>query len=87
MVVHFLTAVLHSHKTYSKSSITSGMPLKICSMFQAIDVLNGIAWDEENNRLFVTGKLWPKLYEIKLRPVDGPPDGSVERLCPRASFY
>ncbi|EMS64756.1 Glutaminyl-peptide cyclotransferase [Triticum urartu] len=53
----------------------------------AIDVLNGIAWDEENNRLFVTGKLWPKLYEIKLRPVDGPPDGSVERLCPRASFY
>ncbi|KAF7046398.1 hypothetical protein CFC21_055430 [Triticum aestivum] len=53
----------------------------------AIDVLNGIAWDEEKNRLFVTGKLWPKLYEIKLRPVDGPPDGSVERLCPRASFY
>uniref|UniRef100_M8C0J6 Glutaminyl-peptide cyclotransferase n=1 Tax=Aegilops tauschii TaxID=37682 RepID=M8C0J6_AEGTA len=52
-----------------------------------IDVLNGIAWDEEKNRLFVTGKLWPKLYEIKLRPVDGPPDGSVERLCPRASFY
>uniref|UniRef100_M8AHC2 Glutaminyl-peptide cyclotransferase n=1 Tax=Aegilops tauschii TaxID=37682 RepID=M8AHC2_AEGTA len=52
-----------------------------------IDVLNGIAWDEENDRLFVTGKLWPKLYEIKLRPVDGPPDGSVEKLCPRASFY
>jgi hypothetical protein len=35
----------------------------------------------------VTGKLWPKLYEIKLRPVNGPPDGSVEKLCPRASFY
>ena len=29
-------------------------------------VLNGIAYDEENDRLFVTGKLWPKLYEIKL---------------------
>ncbi|XP_044978215.1 glutaminyl-peptide cyclotransferase [Hordeum vulgare subsp. vulgare] len=52
-----------------------------------IDVLNGIAWDEENDRLFVTGKLWPKLYEIKLRPVDGLPDGSVEKLCPRARFY
>ncbi|KAG8094155.1 hypothetical protein GUJ93_ZPchr0012g21156 [Zizania palustris] len=52
-----------------------------------IDVLNGIAWDEEHGRLFVTGKLWPKLYEIKLRPVDGPQDGSVERLCPKASFY
>lgn len=49
----------------------------------ALDVLNGIAWDEENNRLFVTGKLWPTLHEIKLRPVDGPPDGSVEKLCPR----
>ncbi|KAL3630641.1 hypothetical protein CASFOL_023625 [Castilleja foliolosa] len=31
-----------------------------------IDVLNGIAWDQEQNRLFVTGKLWPKLYEIKV---------------------
>jgi glutamine cyclotransferase len=31
-------------------------------------VLNGIAYDAENDRLFVTGKLWPKLFEIKLRP-------------------
>ena len=30
------------------------------------DVLNGIAWDAENERLFVTGKLWPKLYEIRV---------------------
>jgi glutaminyl-peptide cyclotransferase len=30
------------------------------------DVLNGIAYDEENDRLFVTGKLWPKLFEIRL---------------------
>jgi glutamine cyclotransferase len=30
------------------------------------DVLNGIAYDAENNRLFVTGKLWPWLFEIKL---------------------
>jgi glutaminyl-peptide cyclotransferase len=32
------------------------------------DVLNGIAYDEEKKRLFVTGKLWPKLFEIKLMP-------------------
>jgi len=32
------------------------------------DVLNGIAYDAENDRLFVTGKLWPKLFEIKLQP-------------------
>lgn len=30
------------------------------------DVLNGIAYDKENNRLFVTGKHWGKLFEIKL---------------------
>jgi len=34
-----------------------------------VDVLNGIAYDAEHNRLFVTGKLWPKLYEIKLTPL------------------
>jgi len=28
------------------------------------DVLNGIAYDEKNDRLFVTGKLWPKVFEI-----------------------
>lgn len=32
------------------------------------DVLNGIAYDEEGDRIFVTGKLWPKLFEIKLVP-------------------
>ncbi len=31
-----------------------------------VDVLNGIAYDAENDRLFVTGKLWPKLFEIEL---------------------
>lgn len=30
------------------------------------DVLNGIAYDQEGNRVFVTGKKWPKLYEIKI---------------------
>ena len=30
------------------------------------DVLNGIAYDAEHDRLFITGKLWPKLFEIKL---------------------
>jgi glutamine cyclotransferase len=30
------------------------------------DVLNGIAYDAKGDRLFVTGKKWPKLYEIKL---------------------
>ena len=31
-------------------------------------VLNGIAYDAAADRLFVTGKLWPKLFEIKVIP-------------------
>lgn len=33
-----------------------------------VDVFNGIAYDAVNRRLFVTGKFYPKLYEIKLIP-------------------
>jgi len=31
-------------------------------------LLNGSAYDSAHKRLFVTGKLWPNLYEIKLAP-------------------
>lgn len=30
------------------------------------DVLNGIAYDEAGKRLFVTGKMWPKLFEVEI---------------------
>ena len=33
---------------------------------QPVDVLNGIAFDPATGRIFVTGKLWPKLFEIKV---------------------
>jgi glutamine cyclotransferase len=33
---------------------------------EPVDVLNGIAYDAEAGRLFVTGKWWPKLFEIEL---------------------
>jgi glutamine cyclotransferase len=36
------------------------------------DVLNGIAYDAKGDRLFVTGKDWPKLFEIQLRASLGP---------------
>lgn len=32
------------------------------------DVLNGIAYDSEADRLFITGKRWQRLYEIRLLP-------------------
>jgi glutamine cyclotransferase len=35
---------------------------------QGVDVLNGIAYDAAGDRLFVTGKLWPKIFEIKIVP-------------------
>jgi len=31
-------------------------------------VMNGIAYDSAGRRLFVTGKLWPKVFEIRVRP-------------------
>ena len=34
-----------------------------------LDVLNGIAYDKKNDRLFVTGKYWPELFEIELIPI------------------
>lgn len=53
------------------------------------DVLNGIAWDEEKRRLFVTGKLWPKLYEIEVLPA--PPSMTLptaRRMCiPNRNFF
>lgn len=30
------------------------------------DVLNGIAYDDEDGKIYLTGKNWPKLYEVKL---------------------
>ena len=33
------------------------------------DVLNGIAYDSATDRLFVTGKLWPKLFQVRLKRV------------------
>jgi glutaminyl-peptide cyclotransferase len=42
--------------------------LSAADLSQPVNVLNGIAYDAEHNRLFVTGKLWPKLFAIKLVP-------------------
>ena len=47
----------HNLKTninYDKESVQEGA------------VLNGIAWDSTSNRLFVTGKLWPKVLEVTM---------------------
>ncbi|MEX2344300.1 MAG: glutaminyl-peptide cyclotransferase [Balneolaceae bacterium] len=33
----------------------------------SVNTLNGIAWDAENDRIFVTGKLYPNVFEIEIR--------------------
>jgi glutaminyl-peptide cyclotransferase len=33
---------------------------------EPVDVLNGIAYDSKGDRLFLTGKLWPKLFQVEL---------------------
>jgi glutaminyl-peptide cyclotransferase len=40
--------------------------LPVSEMVNAESVLNGIAYDAEHDRLFVTGKQWPAVFEIKL---------------------
>ena len=47
--------------------------LPAADRLRGVDVLNGIAWDEAGQRLFVTGKLWPKLFEIRLLDRDARP--------------
>lgn len=36
------------------------------SQNEQMNVLNGIAWNPVNEKIYVTGKLWPKIFEIKL---------------------
>jgi glutamine cyclotransferase len=49
----------------------------------AVDVLNGIAWHQDSGRLWITGKQWPALYEVKLIEVDNtdPQLRSIRRKC------
>lgn len=37
------------------------------------DVLNGIAYDAATDRLFITGKRWPKIFEVRLHPASQTP--------------
>lgn len=42
--------------------------LSVADRTARTDVLNGIAYDPKRDRLFVTGKNWPKVFEIRLMP-------------------
>jgi len=52
------------------------------------DVMNGIAWDPDTRRLFVTGKLWPELFEIEVVPHPTLTlDEARERCIPRRNVF
>ncbi|XP_009772511.1 glutaminyl-peptide cyclotransferase [Nicotiana tabacum] len=57
--------------------------------YKDFEVLNGIAWDRDGDRVFVTGKLWPKLFEIKLLPLppNAPLIGEINNLCIPKPFF
>jgi glutamine cyclotransferase len=46
---------------------------RLASGDKIIKTLNGIAYDAKNNRLFVTGKLWANIYEIRIVPLTSNP--------------
>ncbi len=45
-----------------------GKPRNVCGKkTPPADVLNGIAYDPAGKRIFVTGKKWPRVYEIRTK--------------------
>ena len=55
-------------KVLSKINL-SGILSDMYMLENEVDVLNGIAIDKENGKIYVTGKLWPLIFEIKLIPL------------------
>jgi glutamine cyclotransferase len=51
-------------KVLSKIDFTGILPNSLRT--QNTDVLNGIAYDKKLNRIFITGKNWPRLYQVKI---------------------
>ena len=45
---------------------TSGVTISSIRRVNSESVLNGIAYDAKGDRLFVTGKQWPAVFEIKV---------------------
>ena len=34
--------------------------------YSKAEVMNGIAYDSAENKIYITGKLWPNIYEVRL---------------------
>lgn len=62
-------AIINPDTGRVKGWIDLGALSRLAGGDNAVKTLNGIAYDKGNNRLFVTGKLWPRIYEIELVPL------------------
>lgn len=56
-----------SGKVVAKADL-SALVAQVRSKYSGAEELNGIALDKENGKIYVTGKCWPTLYEIKFNP-------------------
>ncbi len=56
----------HNGKVVGSIDFTGLLPSS--DYIENTDVLNGIAWNPANNHIFITGKNWPKLFEITIEP-------------------
>ncbi len=54
---------IETGKVIEKIDLSGLLPQALIN--EKTDVLNGIAFDKKENRIFVTGKNWPKLYQVK----------------------
>ncbi|MBI5664910.1 MAG: glutaminyl-peptide cyclotransferase [Nitrospirae bacterium] len=66
-------AIIDTETGRVKGWIDLGKLSQLAGGDKATKTLNGIAYDKEADRLFVTGKLWPDIYEIKLVPLTPDP--------------
>lgn len=62
---YILKIDIETGKVLEKIDMTGILPDALRT--QNTDVLNGIAFDKKGNRIFVTGKNWPKLYQVEFK--------------------
>jgi glutaminyl-peptide cyclotransferase len=60
MIINPITGVVEG--AINLNSITN----EISNYSEKDNVLNGIAYDKKKDRLFITGKRWPKMFEIEI---------------------
>jgi glutamine cyclotransferase len=55
----------NSGKVLGKADF-SNLVKEVKSKDPDVDYMNGIAWDSAKNKIYITGKLWPNMYEVRL---------------------